>query len=207
MYVTIRKYAGKSGLMDRLAPQVRDGLVPLLRQAPGFKGYCAFASEDGMAVGMNIFADKAAADAAKDPIREWVASTLGDLLPDPPEAVSGQVLLHALVHEQEQRGGPEQALYVVIRQYDGVQAIERMMALGQEQVVPLLRQAPGFRGLYAFGSDQDRDRVVSVTMFESREQAMRAHEQVLAIMREKGREVAPDPPQVTAGRTFVLATA
>ena len=30
MYVTIRKYAGKGGLMERLAPPVRDGLVPLL---------------------------------------------------------------------------------------------------------------------------------------------------------------------------------
>ena len=55
MYVTIRKYAGKGGLMDRLAPPVRDGLVPLLKRAPGFKGYCAFASEDGHVVSVSVF--------------------------------------------------------------------------------------------------------------------------------------------------------
>ena len=37
MYLIIRKYSGKGGLMDRLAPQVRDGLVPLLKGAPGFR--------------------------------------------------------------------------------------------------------------------------------------------------------------------------
>ena len=58
MYVTIRKYAGKGGLMDRLVPPVRDGLVPLLKQAPGFKGYCAFASEDGHAVSVTVFDDR-----------------------------------------------------------------------------------------------------------------------------------------------------
>ena len=47
MYVAVRKYIGKGGLIDKLAPPVRDGLVPLLRHAPGFMGYCAFASEDG----------------------------------------------------------------------------------------------------------------------------------------------------------------
>jgi hypothetical protein len=47
MHVTVRKYAGKGALIDKLVPPVRDGLVPLLKRAPGFKGYCAFASEDG----------------------------------------------------------------------------------------------------------------------------------------------------------------
>ncbi|GAA0577038.1 hypothetical protein GCM10009416_14550 [Craurococcus roseus] len=37
MYAMVRRYAGKGGLMDRLAPQVQDGLVPLLKAAPGGK--------------------------------------------------------------------------------------------------------------------------------------------------------------------------
>src|SRR3712207_3654011 len=36
MYVMVRKYADKGGLLDQLVPQVRDGLLPLLKQAPGF---------------------------------------------------------------------------------------------------------------------------------------------------------------------------
>jgi hypothetical protein len=67
MYLTIRKYAGKGGLIGRLAPPVRDGLVPLLRQAPGLKGYCAFASEDGHVVSVSVFDDREAADGGSTP--------------------------------------------------------------------------------------------------------------------------------------------
>ena len=91
MYVIIRKYAGKGGLMDRLAPQVRDGLVPLLRQAPGFRSYCALASEDGHLVSVSAFDDRSSADAANDKVREWVAATMREALPDPPEVLAGEV--------------------------------------------------------------------------------------------------------------------
>jgi len=50
MYITIRRHADKAAVVPSLAPRVRDGLVPLLKQAQGFQGYCAFGSEDGHAV-------------------------------------------------------------------------------------------------------------------------------------------------------------
>ena len=89
MYVTVRRYAGKGGLLDRLAPQVRDGLVPLLKGAPGFRSYCALASEDGHFVSVSVCDDRTSADAANDRVREWVGANLRDLLPDPPEVVAG----------------------------------------------------------------------------------------------------------------------
>lgn len=70
MYVTIRKYADKGALIDELVPPVRDGFVPLLRQAAGFKGYCAFASEDGHVVSVTIFEDRPAAMRADDRVRD-----------------------------------------------------------------------------------------------------------------------------------------
>ena len=64
MHAMVRKYAGKGGLLDGLAPRVRDGLVPLLRQAPGFRSYCCFASEDGHLVSVSTFDDRPTAEVA-----------------------------------------------------------------------------------------------------------------------------------------------
>ena len=75
MYVMVRKYPGKGGLADRLAPPVRDGLVPILRQAPGFRSYCCFASEDGHLVSVSVFDDRPTAEAANAKVREWVTSS------------------------------------------------------------------------------------------------------------------------------------
>ena len=57
MHVTVRKYAGRGALIDKLVQPARDGLVPLLKWAPGFRGYCAFASEDGHVVSVSVFDD------------------------------------------------------------------------------------------------------------------------------------------------------
>ena len=105
MHVTIRKYAGKGAIIDKLVPPVRDGLVPLLKRAPGFKGYCAFGSEDGHIVSFTVFDDREAATRANEQVREWVVSNLRDMVPDPPEVLSGEALLHDV--SKLQGGGAE----------------------------------------------------------------------------------------------------
>jgi hypothetical protein len=201
MYVTVRKYAGKGGLLDRLAPQVRDGLVPLLRHAPGFRGYCALASEDGHIVSVSVFGDQPSADVANDRARQWVAANLRDALPDPPEVLAGEVRRD--IPAQGQGGG--EGLYVVIRQYEGVQSAERLTALADEHVVPVIRQRPGLRGHYVFFAG--RQRVVALSMFDTRDNAIRASDEVVGIMRERAKDLAPNPPRVTAGKAVVAATA
>jgi len=203
MYVTIRRYAGKGGLMDRLAPQVRDGLVPLLKQAPGFRSYCALASGDGHLVSVSAFDDQRFAEAANERVRGWVSADLRDALPDPPEVLAGEVRREV---QGQGQGGAEGA-YVVIREYEGVRSIERLTALADEHVLPVIRQAPGLWGPYAFTSGPDRGRVVAVSVFEGRANAMRVGERVVGIMRERAKEVAPDPPRVTAGKAVVAAAA
>jgi hypothetical protein len=201
MYVTIRRYAGKGGLLDRLAPQVRDGLVPLLKQAAGFRSYCALASEDGHIVSVSVFDDQSSAEAANDRVRQWVAANLKDALPDPPEVVAGEVRRE--VSPQGQGGG--EGSYVVVRQYEGVQSAERLAALADEHVVPVIRQTPGLRGHHAFFAGGQR--VVAVSMFDTRDNAIRASDRVVGIMRERAKEVAPDPPRVTSGKAVVAAAA
>jgi hypothetical protein len=201
MHVTIRKYTGKGALVDKLVPPVRDGLVPLLKRAPGFKGYCAFASEDGHIVSVSLFADRPSAERATEQVRGWVQSNLRDLLPDPPEVVAGEAVLHGEAELQD--GGP--ALFAAVRLYDGLGPREEMLAKVREHVFPAVAGAPGFRGYYGFFDDRRAARGGAVSLFDTREHAMAAQEKTVAAMRE-GR-IAPDLPRVMAGWTAIVAAA
>ena len=96
---------------------------------------------------------------------------------------------------------------MVMREYDGVRSYERLAALADEHVMPVIRQATGLRGHYTLTSGEDQGRVVAVSMFDSRENATRVSDQVVGIMRERARDVAPNPPRVTAGKAVVAAAA
>ena len=201
MYVTIRKYAGKGGLIDRLVQPVRDGLVPLLKRAPGFKGYCAFASEDGHVVSVSVFDGREAAARANEQVRGWVVSNLGELLPNLPEALAGEALLHEV--SQPRSGGP--AMFAAVRIYDGVGPKDEVLPMVREHIFPVITGAPGFRGYYAFLDERDASRGVSASLFDTREHAMAAQEQVVAAMRDK--RIAPNPPSVMAGQTVIAEAA
>ena len=201
MYVTVRKYADKAALLDGLVPPVRDGFVPLLRRAPGFKGYCAFASEDGHAVSVTLFDDRQTAVRAEDRLREWVVSNLRDLLPNPPEALAGEALLHEV--SQPRSGGP--AMFATVRVWEGVGPEEAVLPRVREHVFLMITGAPGFRGYYAFLDERDASRGVSASLFDTREHAMEANRWVVEAMRD--RRIAPDPPSVMAGWTAILAAA
>lgn len=203
MYVVVRKYTGKGGLLGGLAPRVRDGIVPLLQEAPGFKSYCCFGSEDGHIVSVSAFGDRPTAEAANAKVREWVAANLRDALPDPPEVLAGEVRREL---PGQARGGAE-GVYVVVREYDGVRSVERLTALADEHVLPVIREAPGLRGHQTFTSGRGEGRVVAVSMFDGREDAMRVNDRVVGIMREMAKDVAPNPPRVTAGAAVVVAAA
>jgi hypothetical protein len=198
VYVTVRKYAGKAALLGGLVPPVRDGFVPRLRRTPGFKSYCAFASEDGHVVSVTIFADRQTVMRADDRVREWVVSSLRDLPPNPPEVDAGEALLHEVAKRQS--GGP--GMYATIRAYDGVGPKEEVLPRVQEHVFLMITGAPGFRGCYALLDERDNSRGVSVSLYDTREHAAAANERVMAAMRDK--RIAPNPPSVTVGRVAII---
>ncbi len=201
MYVTVRKYADKAALIDGLVPPVRDGLVPLLKRAQGFKGYCAFASEDGHVVSISVFGDRQSAIRATEQVREWVMSNLGDLLPDPPEVIAGEALLHK---EAEVQGGGT-GLFATVRAWDGVGPKEEVLPLVRDHVFLTITGAPGFRDYYALLDEREASHGVSVSLFDTRQHAMEANERVVSVLRD--RRIAPNPPSLMAGPAVVVAAA
>ena len=202
MYVTVRKYAYKAILIDGLVPSVRDGFVPLLRRTPGFRGYCAFASEDGHVVSITIFADRPAAIRADDRVREGVVSSLRDLLPNPPEVAAGETLLHEVSKLQRDGGS---GMFVTVRMYEGVGPREDVLPLVREHVFLTITGAPGFRGYYALLDERDASHGASVSLFDTRQHAIEANEWVVSVLRD--RRIAPNPPTIMVGQTVIVAAA
>jgi hypothetical protein len=82
--------------MPQVTKKVTEQLVPMLRQQPGFQGYCAFASGQGDVISVSMFRDAASAEAANAQVRSWVQANLLDLLPDPPEVLTGKAAIEAM---------------------------------------------------------------------------------------------------------------
>lgn len=208
MYVVIRR-TGLTGSPEEAARRTRDHIVPLVQGRPGFRGYCGFVTEQGdAAFSISIFDDRQTAMDTHQRVREWVRANMGDLMPEEPEVVAGETVFDAIAQPQEQSKDGQQALFVVIRTYHGLPGqTETMHSLVSDHTLPAIVNAPGFRGFYAFRDESEPDRAVSVTLFDNRENALRSHEQVVGIMRERLGEMAYGTPRVTMGETVVLAAA
>ncbi len=94
MFVVVRRCAS-GARAGEVARRVGEGLVPILAKLPGFRAYYCFVGEDGRPVSVSIVDSRAAAVAAIERAREWVAANMADLLPDAPEVVMGEMLVDA----------------------------------------------------------------------------------------------------------------
>ena len=208
MYVVIRR-TKLSGPAEEAARRARDHIVPLVEGRPGFRGYCAFVTEQGdAAFSVSVFDDRDTAMDAHQRVRRWIEANMRDLMPEEPEVVAGDTVFDSIAHPQEQTKDRQQPLFVVVRTYRGLPGqTETMHSLVSQHTLPAIMDAQGFRGFYAFRDDADPDRAISVSLFDSRADAVRSHERVVGIMRERLGEMAYREPQVTMGETVVLATA
>ncbi|MBP0447570.1 hypothetical protein J8J14_22685 [Roseomonas sp. SSH11] len=207
MYVVIRT-SGLSGPGDEAVQRLRDHVVPLVQGRPGFRGYCAFVTEQGDATcSIAIFDDAGSASATDERLREWSEANMADLLPAGAEVVQGETVFHEVSDPQEQQKDRHHSLFAVIRRYRGLPGqTETMHSIVSERTLPLLTGAEGFRGFYAFRDEADPNQAISLTLFDTREEAVAVHERVMEIMREKLEELAYEDPHVIMGETGVLTT-
>jgi heme-degrading monooxygenase HmoA len=206
LFVTIQKYAARTEA-DEIARRLGDGLVPILRQQPGFKGYCVFLTEgQGQIASLGVFNDKPSAEAASGPAHAWIEANMRDLLSAPPMATAGVVQHYEIGNERHRQEHRDDALFVVIREYEGAEPSQETIPLMHEHILPLMRGRSGFRGFYAFRDEARGDHVVSVSLWDSRREALAAHQRVLEVVTEQMRGVFPKLPRVTAGATRIVAS-
>jgi hypothetical protein len=92
------------------------------------------------------------------------------------------------------------ATYAVVRTYRHLRDFDRIARLVEEELVPLLKEVPGFRGYYAIRSGEATG--VSVTLFESEAAARAGHERGAVWVRA---HLADHSPETLVGEVVVAA--
>ncbi len=98
MFISVRKYHGVRSV-EEVRRRVEQEFVPALKRNPGFLGYylvdCACPESGNIVTSITMFDSWDAALASNDAAKSFVKKRLADMLPEPAEAVSGEVILDA----------------------------------------------------------------------------------------------------------------
>ncbi|WP_043343607.1 antibiotic biosynthesis monooxygenase [Belnapia moabensis] len=201
MYIVIGRYAGAAGKIAEAAPKVQQGLVPLIKEQPGFLGYAALASEQGEIVAFFIWKTAETMALGRDKVRSWLANNLPEEA-EPTERFIGEVGLHAIAEPQS--GGPGQSLYCLIRRVENLSA-EGPQSEARKAMLAAAQKAPGFRGLYYARSTDDLTRGASILLCDTREHAAAIHEEAMVI----SKQMQPDVTirVMASGESTILAMA
>ena len=97
MYVAIRQY----GLLtnepvEKVFQGIREGFIPIIRNAPGFLAYYVLDSGDGTLTSISVFEHRAGAERSNKLAEDWVGRTLTWALPTSPQKIVGEVGAHEL---------------------------------------------------------------------------------------------------------------
>ena len=92
MYVTIRSRRMVSGSVDELMRKIDEGLVPIVRAAPGYVAYYAIDSGGGVVSAVSVFEDETTAKASNRLAERWIRENLNPMVPGEPQVISGRVM-------------------------------------------------------------------------------------------------------------------
>ena len=91
MYMVIRKFKNMRNL-EEAGRRALDGLGPILKQTPGFRGYYVFDYGEGGG-SVSLFDSREAAEQANEKAVAWVKDNLADFFSgEPPEVTRAEVL-------------------------------------------------------------------------------------------------------------------
>ena len=88
-------------------------------------------------------------------------------------------------------------MYVAVRRYDGVPDTQKVAQLVQEKYVPIISEIPGFVAYYCV--DAGDGVMVSTSVFEHKDAEEQSTFRAGEFVAENLGQLAPNPPQVTAG--------
>jgi hypothetical protein len=98
MFISIRKYQNVKSV-EEVRRRVEQEFVPMLKQNPGFQGYylidCNCPESGNIITSISMFDSWEAVLASNESAKTFVKKRLADLLPEPAEAVGGEVILDA----------------------------------------------------------------------------------------------------------------
>jgi hypothetical protein len=91
MYVVICKFNRMSSVAEA-ARRAESGIGQMLKQMPGFQGYCVFDTGNGVGGSITLFENREAAVSANEKALAWIRASLTDVIDGEPEITMGEVL-------------------------------------------------------------------------------------------------------------------
>jgi len=79
--------------MDELIECVREGFVPILKSAPGFKSYSVIRVRGNDVVTISMFENQAQARDSNQLAAEWVRENVSSFVSGPPEIIQGEMAI------------------------------------------------------------------------------------------------------------------
>jgi hypothetical protein len=73
---------------------VNEGFVPIISQIPGFVALYLVDAGGGVMISTSVFEDQAGAEESNRRAADYVRQNLAQLLPNPPQITSGEVVAH-----------------------------------------------------------------------------------------------------------------
>jgi hypothetical protein len=96
MYAAIRQGKARAGMAKELARRIKDGVIPIVSDVPGFRAYYVVYAPDDTVTAISIFNNVEAAEESNRRALAWIEQNLGPLLTGPVTAVAGPVIVHTL---------------------------------------------------------------------------------------------------------------
>lgn len=94
MFASVRRYRVQGSVRD-LANRAGTGLVPVLKENPGFIAYYIVDGGDGHLASISMFDSAWSAHRSNEQAAAWIQVHAQEFVTDPPQITSGEVLVHA----------------------------------------------------------------------------------------------------------------
>ena len=205
VFVSIRVYDGIDPAdRDEIVRLVDPGFLSIMRESDGFVGYYLLPAGDMLAA-VSIFDSAEQASASTEAARDYVAEYMAPLLPNPPLIVEGGLDVTYVADEMMGDGGG--SLFAALRIYDNYDLTERDKAveLVETGFLPILQGADGLFSY--FSMDDGVDRVVTLSVYDTEENALAANALAAEFVAEFMTQWIPEDPTRINGRLGVTALA
>ncbi len=83
MYAAVQRYQAEASAVGEGSERIHDGLVPVVRRAPGFVAYYVVNAGDGIVVAVSVFQDRDRAEAASRMAADRAERNLSGALGEP----------------------------------------------------------------------------------------------------------------------------
>lgn len=196
-YTVIRRYTVDPANVDEIIRRAKEGFVPIISKAPGFRAYRLVRMDDGRAATVSTFDTREQGEESIKLAAGWIKENLGPLLPNPPEILAGEILVRHVNAGVEPKAG-------VMRVYHGVKDMAEAVRRVESGLVPILTKIDGFAS-YAVLADGDT--AISLSSFTTREAVDRSNREARDWVQANLSGLLPSPAEIATGEIVGGATA